>query len=185
MKTILKNIATIQTGLFANDFKNGEIVYLQTKHFNDDGTLKQSLYPDLSRNKIDENHILKNGDVLFAAKGGRNFAIPYINIKYLCVASTSFFVIRIIDENILPEYLSWFLNHPSTLRILKSQAIGTSIPSISKAVLQELELSIPDLKTQKTIVHIADLRKKEKKILLDIESLREHQIQQQIFNALK
>ncbi len=185
MDTLLKNIATIQTGLFANDFKGDEIAYLQTKHFNDDGTLKQSLFPDLARNEIDENHLLKKGDVLFAAKGSRNFAIPFINIKYSCVASTSFFVIRIKSKNILPEYLAWFLNHPSTIKILKAQALGTSIPSISKPVLQELELSIPDLKTQKAIVHIANLRKKEKRIMQDIESLREQQIQQLILNSIK
>ena len=63
--------------------------------------------------------------------------------------------------------------------------MGTSIVSISKSVLEELEISIPDLETQKAILKITHLRNSEKKLQQQIESLREKQIQQQIFNALK
>ena len=63
--------------------------------------------------------------------------------------------------------------------------MGTSIVSISKAVLEELEISIPDLQTQKAILIISHLRNLEKKLKQQIESLWEKQIQQQIFNTLK
>jgi restriction endonuclease S subunit len=185
MKTKIREIANIQTGLFANNFAEGDIVYLQSKHFNEEGLLKHTLHPDLKSNEIDERHLLKRGDVLFAAKGSRNFAAAFINIDQACVASTSFFVIRLKSNSILPEYLAWYLNHPNTLQILKAQAIGTSIASISKPVLQELEISIPDIKTQKTVLQITNLRKKEKLLNQKIESLREQQIQQQIINAIK
>jgi restriction endonuclease S subunit len=184
MKVKLDTIANIQTGLFANNFVGRDIVYLQSKHFNEDGELKSALHPDLERNEIDERHLLKKGDVLFLAKGSRNFAAAFINIDNMCVASTSFFVIRLKNDNILPEYLAWYLNHPNTLKILKAQAIGTSMASISKPVLQDLEISVPDVKTQKAVMHITYLRKKEKQIKQQIESLREQQIQQQIINAI-
>jgi restriction endonuclease S subunit len=63
--------------------------------------------------------------------------------------------------------------------------MGTSIVSISKAVLEELEISIPDQQTQKAILIISHLRNLEKKLKKQIETLREKQIQQQIFNTLK
>lgn len=185
MKTKLGSIATIQTGLFANNFIDGDIIYLQSKHFNDDGTLRYSLNPYLDSSEIDERHLLKQGDVLFAAKGPRNFATAYVNFDRKCVASTSFFVIRLSDKTVLPEYLAWYLNHPTTMTIIKAQAIGTSMVSISKPVLQEVEISIPDVKTQKAILHITYLRIKEKQLKQKIESLREQQIQQQIMNAIK
>lgn len=184
MKTKLGLIATIQTGLFANNFVEGDIIYLQSKHFNDDGTLRYSLNPDLDSNEIDDRHLLKPGDVLFAAKGPRNFAAAYINFDPKCVASTSFFVIRLSDKTVLPEYLAWYLNHPTTMTIIKAQAIGTSMVSISKPVLQEVEISIPDVKTQKAILHITYLRNKEKQLKQKIESLREQQIQQQMIRAI-
>ncbi len=63
--------------------------------------------------------------------------------------------------------------------------MGTSMVSISKAALEELEISIPDLQTQKAILIISHLRNSERKLQQQIEMFREKQIQQQIFNTLK
>lgn len=188
MNTIIKHIATIQTGIFAKPVKEGQIVYLQAKHFNENGLLVSSLYPDLKAGSISEKHILHSGDIIFAAKGTKNFAALYESRNYTAVASTSFFVIRVnpdFQSRILPEYLTWYLNQPSSQNYLKSHAVGTSIVSIAKSVIEEMELYLPDLKTQKTILAISQLRNSEKKLKAQIESLREKQIQQQIINAIK
>ena len=65
-------------------------------------------------------------------------------------------------------------------KFLKGKAIGTSIVSISKSVLEELEISIPDIQIQKAILKISQLHNTEKKLKQRIETLREKQIQQQI-----
>lgn len=185
MKTTLKDIATIQTGLFAKPIAKGDIVYLQAKHFSETGQLHTILHPDLKADNITEKHLLRTGDVLFAAKGTKNFAAVYENHNEPAVASTSFFVIRLLENKILPEFLVWFLNHPSTQKFLKGKAIGSSIVSISKSVLEDLEILIPDLQTQKAVLQITQLRNTEKCLQKKIESLREKQIQQQIINAIK
>lgn len=100
------------------------------------------------------------------------------------MASTSFFVLRLTDEKTLPEYLAWFLNAPSTQTLLKVQAIGTSMPSISKQVLENLEIPLPSMETQKAILQIIKLRKRENSLKKEIESLREKHIQQKIINAI-
>jgi restriction endonuclease S subunit len=81
--------------------------------------------------------------------------------------------------------LTWFLNSYETQTLLKGQAIGTSIPSISKQVLENLEISVPNIETQEAILQITKLRNREKKLKQQIEMLREKQIQQQIINAIK
>lgn len=179
------DITSIQTGIFAKPAETGEIVYLQAKHFDENGQFAAKLQADLSANGISDKHLLKDGDVLFAAKGTKNFAAAYEQHNQPAVASTSFFVLRLKTQNILPEFLAWFLNHPNTLTLLKSQAIGTSIPSISKQVLESLEIKIPTIETQQTILKIANLRKQEKVIKQQIEILTDKQIQQQIINAIK
>lgn len=185
MKTPLKNITTIQTGIFAKPELGGDIVYLQAKHFFENGTISSSLHPDLKLEDIGSRHLLQPGDVLFAAKGSKNFAAVYESHNPPAVASTSFFVLRFVQSQLLPEYLAWFLNNPSTQVLLKGQAIGTSMPSISKQVLENVEIPLPDLETQKVILEISKLRAKEKALKQEIETLREKQIQQQIINALK
>ncbi len=185
MKIGIKDIAIIQTGLFAKPEAKGSIVYLQAKHFDENGMLRSSLHPDLKADNITDKHLLRTGDVLFAAKGSKNFAAVFEDHNEPSVASTSFFVIRLTERNVLPEYLVWFLNHPATQKLLKGQAIGTSIASISKAVLEDLEISIPSIETQKAILQITNLRNTEKKLKQKIDSLNEKKIQQQIFNAIK
>jgi len=185
LKTLIKHITSIQTGLFAKPAGIGELVYLQSKHFDEYGQLHSVLHPDLPAEGISEKHLLKNGDVLFAAKGTKNFAAVFENHNEPSVASTSFFVIRPTDNKVLPQFLAWFLNNHTTQTLLKGQAIGTSIPSISKQVLENLEMPVPEIKTQKAIVEISKLRNKEKSLKQKIETLREKQIQQQIINAIK
>ena len=185
LKIKIQDIATLQTGLFAKPLANGEVVYLQSKHFDDQGNLLAILHPDLLLEDISEKHMLCAGDVLFAAIGTKNFATVFENHNEPSVASTSFFVIRPTDKKLLPQYLSWVLNSPTTQILLKGQAIGTSIPSISKQVLENLEIAIPSIDKQKAILQITKLRNKEKSLKLKIETLREKQIQQQIINAIK
>jgi len=185
LKTLIKDISNIQTGLFAKPAGIGEVVYLQSKHFDEYGQLHSVLHPDLVAEGISERHLLKDGDVLFAAKGTKNFAAVFENHNEPSVASTSFFVIRPTDKKLLPQYLAWVLNSHLTQTLLKGQAIGTSIPSISKQVLENLEIALPSIETQRVILQITKLRNKEKSLKQEIETLREKQIQQQIINAIK
>lgn len=185
MKTQIKDISNIQTGLFAKPAGIGELVYLQSKHFDEYGKLHSVLHPDLPSVGISEKHLLKDGDVLFAAKGTKNFAAVFENHNEPSVASTSFLVIRPADKKVLPQYLAWVLNSYTTQTLLKGQAIGTSILSISKQVLENLEITVPNIEIQRAILQITKLRNKEKSLKQKIETLREKQIQQQIINAIK
>ncbi len=187
MKVPLKQIASIQSGIFAKPVKEGQIVYLQSKHFDENGILKSSLYPDLKAESIPEKHLLHHGDIVFAAKGSKNFAALYESKNQPTVASTSFFVIRLNDDlrdKILPQYLTWYINLDTSQYYLKGLAVGSSIVSISKSVIDELEIYIPDFDTQKAILTIFQLRNEEKKLQKKIMMLREKQIQQQILNAI-
>lgn len=184
MKTRIRDIATLQTGLFAKPVAEGEVVYLQSKHFDDQGNLLSSLHKDLLLEEISNKHLLQVGDVLFAAKGTKNFATVYEKHNPPAVASTSFFVIRIFDKKILPHYLAWFLNNQSTQASLKSKAMGTSIPSISKMVLEDLEIPIPKIEQQEFVIAISTLRWQEKSIQYKLESLRDKKIQQQIIKTI-
>lgn len=185
LKTTLSHIASIQTGVFAKPVADGEIVYLQARYFDESGQLNGLAHPDLKANDINEKHVLKPGDVLFAAKGSKNFASVIKEHNPPSVASTSFFVIRLKDHKVLPEYLAWFMNNAGTQQFLKSTALGSSMASISKGVLENLEILAPDLQTQHSILNITSLRKREKQLRQQIESLQEIILQQKIINAIK
>jgi restriction endonuclease S subunit len=101
------------------------------------------------------------------------------------VASTSFFVIRITDDTLLPKYAAWFLNHPDTQEFLKGKAKGTSMPSIKKADLEELEIPVPSLEKQQLIIQLGALSRREAELRHEILSKRQQIVNQQIINAIK
>ena len=184
----LQNIATIQTGIFAQTVTKGDLVYLKAKHFDENGKLRAKLHPDIYIDNISRKHLLCPGDVVFVAKGTKNIAAVYEMKNQPAVPSTSFFTIRINrdwEAKILPEYLAWFLNHPSAQKYLKGKAKGTAIVSIAKSTLEELQVPIPSLQVQKAVLEIHSLRNTEKQLKEKIEALREKQIQQLILNGIK
>lgn len=187
MKALLKHIAHIQTGIFARPMPDGELVYLQARHFNEAGQINTELHPELMADTVSANHILRKNDVLFAAKGIRNFAAVY-DIDMPAVASTSFFVIRMNEKfknKILPEFLAWIINQPFAQAYLKGQAMGSSIASISKGVLEKMEISIPPIEKQQLVLKVSKLRNTEIELRQQIELLRDKQIHQQLLSAIK
>lgn len=113
-------------------------------------------------------------DVLLMAKGVNNLALAYNPDTYAAlIPSTAFLIIKVSGSGVLPAYIAWYINQPGAQQFLKNQAKGSSPPSITVKILAELEICIPDLETQKTILKIHDLRMREKKLKSDIERLKE------------
>lgn len=175
MKKALKYIASIRTGLFERPQPKGEIVYLQFRHFDASGGLYDNPFPDLACSGKVVKHLLRPGDVLFAAKGSDHFAATYIDGYPAAVASSSFFVIRLNDETITPEFLTWTLNRPPAQEYFESKARGSGIPSVTKTALEELIIAIPPLEIQKKIMEIDKLRTKEQEIYRRLSKLRDDQ----------
>ncbi len=183
----LTQIANIQTGIYTKSESFGEIMYLQVKHFDENGVFISTFIPDLSLNPQIEKHLLLEGDILFAAKGTKNFAVKYDNKIGRCVASSTFLIIKIKKEfhnSIASDFICWYLNHPKTQEILKSKARGSSMPSISKVDLMELELKIPSFEKQNLIIKIAFLQKKEQNIYKKLEQIKDKYIQNSLISAI-
>jgi restriction endonuclease S subunit len=185
VNTKLSEIITITSGIYSKFGQLGNATYLQANYFNEAGKLDDNIRPNLILNKQTERHLLNEGDILFAAKGAKNFAVSIKNKMGACVASSTFLVLRIksdFQKRVLSEYLVWFLNHPHNLAHLKAKATGTGVPSISKKTLDEMEIILPATITQESIVIIDDLRSREKELKVKIETLKEKQIQQLLYN---
>ncbi|RDB06910.1 restriction endonuclease subunit S [Runella aurantiaca] len=184
MKYLLKDIATIQTGLYPSpNWLGNDVAFLQARHFDENGVLTAALLPELPLNDQTEKHLLQEGDLLFAAKGSKNFVALYRKEFGPCVASSTFLVIKLANKEVEPAYLAWFMNFPTTQKLLKGNAIGTSLPSIPKNVLQELEIDVPTPSTQHTIVKIHTLQQKATAIQMQIIELRATQIHHLLLKA--
>ena len=184
MKTKIKNIANIQTGIYEKPEPNGEVYYIQARHFDENRTFIKTVKPDLHDEARLQRHFLQVGDVLVASKGYNLFAIDYKGIIKPAVASSMFIVLRLFDANVLPEYLAWYINQPKIQSVLSEKSKGTDMPSITKSDIGELPIFIPAIAKQKMILEIQELMNKEHKIIDTIKELREKQTQQLILNFL-
>ena len=169
--TKLNNIATIQTGVFAKTTPNPDALYLQQSDFDSRGELRDTAQPTIATDN--PKHLLAAGDLLLASKGNNNICVIVPEIEQKCVASPSFLAIRLHDKSaILPEFVAWYLNLPTIQNTLSAQARGTSIMSISKATLGELEIPIPPIERQKKYIELSKLQKREQELYKTIAERR-------------
>lgn len=185
MNTKLKNISTILSGIYQKEVPDGNLLYLQVKDFTAFHLSKGELSPSLLNDARMSKHLLQDEDLLFASKGTSNFCAIYKKEMGDAVASTSFFVLRLTDKNILAEYLCWYINTPQVLKTLQAQAVGSFIPSISKEALMELDINVPDMERQRTIIQCAKLQEQAFSLEKQIIEKKKQLYLQLLFNATK
>lgn len=186
MKINILRIANLFSGIYSKPEINADVYYLQSTDFTNSQTFN-SFKPQLKLEKINDKHLLQDGDVLLAAKGIKNFAVKYTASMGKAVASSSFIVIRIKEENkkiIMPEYLAWYLNNIKKLHLLQQQQLGTTIPSISIKQIENLEINIPELHIQNHIVRIQQIKDKRNKLTKELEKQKDILFQKQLIKAV-
>lgn len=183
MTRTLTDLATIQTGVYGSADPEGSVLYLQAKHFDEFGQLHDWVKPELLFDAKAARHLLDKGDILLAAKGHKNFATVIRSSEPPSVASSTFLVVRIRQEakgEVSADYLAWFINQPQSQAYLKSNAIGSSLPSISIATLGDLVINIPDRAIQDKIVRLQELKNREKAIKAQLEERRDYLFQRNL-----
>ena len=157
MKQPLHEIAQITTGVYQKEGSGSDVFYLQAKHFDEHGRLRQdaSLTKGLALDKRLKRHLLKDGDILLVAKGVANRACLYEQQAGQAVASSTFFVIRLKEQSLMPGYLLWLLNTQYYQQLMQSLSKGTQVQSLSKKALASVEIPVPPLTEQRQIVEVA------------------------------
>ena len=178
----LKNIAELYSGVYLKGSPMGKIACLQVKD------LLMS-FPDTTATYIEyvpklDNYLLKKGDLLFAGKGTTYLCVVF-DFNFPAVPSTTLYSIKLRSDIISPEYLCWYLNHPSVVAAIKTAQAGTGTPIIHKPTLENLEIIVPDHDTQRRIVELSSLQKREKEILEAIAEKRMQITNQILINELK
>ncbi|MBN9370041.1 restriction endonuclease subunit S [Hydrogenophaga sp. YM1] len=129
---------------------------------------------DLGRGKPPD--WLRDGDILFAARGTRNYAVCLSQTPPATVCAQYFFVLRCKAEGLLPEYLAWHINRPPSQRYLRNNAEGTDQLSIRRPVLEDMPIAVPELARQRLLVDLAEAARQERQRLEALIRNRELQI---------
>lgn len=184
MQVTIKHITDLQGGIYINTkaVKGDSVHYLQVNDWDKERNWSGHTKPQLPDEEKLRRHYLQAGDILLATKGTDHAAVLY-DCKYApAIASSVFTVLRIKDQNlVLPAYLQWYLNHPHTQKQLSSAAKGTSMPLITRDIIEELHLPMLPLEKQRLIVQTFRLHVDAKHIRQRITMLEETLFQHQIF----
>ncbi|MFC1595819.1 restriction endonuclease subunit S [Candidatus Margulisiibacteriota bacterium] len=186
----ITDIANITTGYhFRKSITNdtaSKYYVLQAKNINDYYEID---YTGLEKTSITTNNIdkylLKKKDVIMLAKGVNYYSALINKDLKNFVPTSNLLVIRAKNNNIMPEYLWWYLNHPNTQNTLKQMSQGVAVRHISKSAMEELEIPIPDIETQKRIVILHMLSKREEQLRKNIHRKKEMFLNRMLLNKAK
>jgi len=120
-----------------------------------------------------EKYEVSNGDIVFLSKGRRNYAtvIEGLTGRETIVAGY-FFILRLTNPDIRPDFLAWAINQPPAQRYLQSVTRGTGIPFIRKDSFAELTINVPDWNTQRRIVELHKLSLQEVALMHELRNKR-------------
>lgn len=181
----LKDVASFFFGNHISDLSKEGVKYLQVKNFDEYGNFLDNVEQFVSYDEIGKLGLLKEGDVLFVGKGMKFFAYKYEQSIGAAVASSIFYIIRVDQSEILPDYLVCLLNHPKSMTYFNGVSAGSSIPSIRKSELGNFELTLPPLDMQAKIVDMYLLHKKELEILSQLKDKKQIRFNQIINEIVK
>ncbi|WP_029151838.1 restriction endonuclease subunit S [Methylovulum miyakonense] len=156
---LLKQIATIRAGYAfrgkIEEDQNGNVHVIQMKDVDVGKGIDWTglVVTDLPGKK--QPDWLKNGDLLFVARGNRNFALLFDEVPFDTVLSPHFFHLTVKrGVNILPGFLAWQINQEPIQHYLQKSSHGSMVQAIGRQVLDNMPVAIPSLEKQQAILSV-------------------------------
>jgi restriction endonuclease S subunit len=156
--------------LQARDIQDSEINWQGALCFNPEG--------DPNR------YLIQPQDILFVARGYKNIAHYVPNVPDNLLASTSFYIIRVTSPLLIPAFLGWWLNQAKAQAFFAQFQVRSGFVYMSKKNLNQLQVPLPKLDTQKRIAELQHLWLKEKSLVKEINQRKEQLIKTICLSAL-
>lgn len=178
-KYILNQLCDFRFGTSTSVNSVGDVACVQGRDFNEDGAYINKELQYVKESALKYAHYLKAGDILFATKGkifSTVWQAPVPNV----IATGNFIILSVKVDFVLPEYLSLFLNSKKAKRYFDLYTKAGTVSHIGKKDIELLEVEIPSMEKQDTLVRAHQLLIEEKMLMQEIISKKEKIISQLI-----
>ncbi|MCD2517770.1 restriction endonuclease subunit S [Massilia sp. G4R7] len=128
---------------------------------------------------------LRATDIIMPARGTNYPARIFPDTNEVVFPVGQIYVIRTTSDNVLPDFLVWYLNSTSAQQAISSSVSGAVIKALNKSRLLQLGLEIPNLSTQHRIIRLQKLLDTRKKVSQEIDRLTSLEVQLACSKLLK
>jgi restriction endonuclease S subunit len=190
LKKKIKHITSVQMGysfrtrLEASD--DGTIAVIQMKDLQDDNTVSCGELIKIELDDVKEHHLAQKDDLVFRSRGQSTTSAILLEDPGKAVIAAPLLRLRVtIPDKVLPEYLNWYISQQDAQIFLTSRAKGSVQKMISKQTIEDLEVTLPSLETQKGIVELAALLAREQTLLNTLSIKRKQYISTVLMQCAK
>jgi type I restriction enzyme M protein len=96
---------------------------------------------------------MRTGDILIGRKGDVGRAVLVTDDYDGFIVGSDIIRLRLIDSDLIPEYLYYFMLSPKTRAYVNRYASGTTMPGINEKLLGKIEIPVPDRNLQLAIIN--------------------------------
>jgi hypothetical protein len=128
---------------------------------------------DRTATEVPASHQARRDDIIFRSRGDRSTCAIVATDPGCAVVAAPLLRLRVTDKRVLPAYLNWFINQPAAQAHFARHAEGSNVKMVSKTALQDLQVDVPSLERQQSIVTLAGLSGRQRTLNTRIDGLRE------------
>ena len=103
--------------------------------------------------------VIQDGDVVLPLRSTRVSAVVARGVLPRTVAVGHWAIIT-AGPTVLPEYLAWYLAHPTMARQWRQAEVGSKLAFVPLAAVREMQVEVPPLDVQQRIVTVHALHKR-------------------------
>ncbi|NCO74428.1 MAG: hypothetical protein GW795_00020 [Cyanobacteria bacterium] len=119
-------------------------------------------------------YIAKEGDLLLYLRGYLKAIAIHQPPKNIFIHNN--WAMFTPNENVNPEYIAWWFNHPKTQYHLKILATGSGTSFLTLKDLETIKVPLPSLDIQKKIADLQSLQEREVELMERLQFLRTQMI---------
>lgn len=186
----IKHIAAVQMGYsFRSRLEtslNGNIAVIQMKDLQDDNTVSCEDLVHIELDDVKDHHLVQKDDLVFRSRGMLTNAAIIREYPGVAIVAAPLFRIRVATtDEILPEYLNWYISQRDAQVYLTSRAKGSAQKMITKQAIEDMEVVLPSLEQQQHIIELARLSAREQALLHRLAEKREQYISTKLMQFAK
>lgn len=174
--SILRDIATVTIGATFRERiepnPNGNVKIIQMKDLGYDNVVNTTGMTRINTKDPKPYQLVHKYDLIFRSRGNSCTAAIMNEEIANTIVSAPLFKITASRQHVIPGYLQWWINNPSSQSYFHAHAEGSLLKMVNKTVLYNLEVALPPLDWQKDIHDYFLLYQEEQRILNKLTEYR-------------